>query len=125
VGFDNDNSEYKTIGNSGGLDKVRLTISQMPSHTHTDSGHVHYINFNSSTELLNTFRLHGTNDEKRFTRDPNGSIAEDMDPTTHSHAHDIKGNSNTGYSQLTLSGGSDEHENRPPYYVVAYIIFLG
>ncbi len=48
-----------------------------------------------------------------------------MDPRTHSHAHDIKGNSNTGYSQLTLSGGSDEHENRPPYYVVAYIIFLG
>jgi hypothetical protein len=34
VGFDPTNLDYSNVGNAGGSDYIRLTIEQMPSHTH-------------------------------------------------------------------------------------------
>lgn len=40
------------------------------------------------------------------------------------HSHNVDSNSNTGFSSLRETGGDAEHENRPPYYVVQYIIYI-
>ena len=37
VGKDGNFPEYSSIGKTGGLEKVKLTINEMPSHTHIDS----------------------------------------------------------------------------------------
>lgn len=97
----------------------------MPSHTHSDSGHRHYIDLNSQSQTLSLFSLHGTNDEKKYSKDSSGGIAEDMDPSSQSHYHMIQGDSNMNFAQISNTGGDGTHENRQPYYVVAYIIFLG
>jgi microcystin-dependent protein len=41
------------------------------------------------------------------------------------HNHDLSGQSHTSHSSITKTGNNEKHENRQPFYVVAYIIFLG
>ena len=79
-----------SIGNTGGLDSVTLTIAQMPSHDH---------NVDTRNEFAST---HGTWDTGSFRQD---------------HA------SGTFYRPITSdTGGGQAHENRPPYYALAFII---
>lgn len=53
VGQDNTSSDYSLVGNKGGFNTVKLTVDQMPSHTHNDNGHRH------STDLsTNEFGAH-------------------------------------------------------------------
>jgi len=42
-----DLSDYR-IGVHGGADRIQLSESQMPSHTHLDSGHSHYVQLSTS-----------------------------------------------------------------------------
>ena len=41
------------------------------------------------------------------------------------HFHSIVGNSYSASSILENTGGNRSHENRPPYYVVVFIIYVG
>ena len=49
VGKDGNFPEYSSIGKTGDLDKVKLTINEMPSHTHIDSSHRHYNSFQTDS----------------------------------------------------------------------------
>lgn len=87
VGYDSTKPEYNSIGLTGGVEKVKLTIDQMPNHAHG-------IKF--------TENKWGDNANSRPFPDATGSA---------------------GYTAQTEAvGGSQEHENRPPYYVLAYVI---
>ena len=89
-------SEYSP-GDTGGFEEVTLTASQIPAHTHT------------------------------FTP----SIVTDVSKVTGS---DLTGGGGTAFVQsITVTkdstpevdantGGGSEHENRPPYYAVYYIM---
>ena len=80
------------VGNTGGEQQVTLTTAEIPSHSH---------------EYQDAYRLehHGYNaakgDQRRLVNDVGTNSSE-------------KNTSNTG------GGGS--HENRPPYFVLAYIM---
>ena len=41
---------YPYIGFMGGLEQVRLSVNEMPRHTHLDMGHSHYNHFRTSHE---------------------------------------------------------------------------
>lgn len=104
VGWQSGNEDYNLIGNTGGQDKVTLTTSEIPSHVHNfaDAYFIEAydgIGINGSQWIGNN--LHGSN-----KTDKDNSYVALWD-------HDTR-----------AAGGGQPHENRPPYYVLAYIIKL-
>ena len=92
VHADADSGGTYNVGDTGGADSVTLTTSQIPSHTHS---------YTDSYVLQSAFPSAGIDiDYNSNTYNPNGLL-----------------NKTTGSAG---SGGS--HENRPPYYALAYIM---
>jgi hypothetical protein len=95
-----------------------------------DSGHSDYISLSTSKDgdhyhQENSYSFHYA---KRWA---SGWITESVvDTTTYKestsngefHSHILSGHSSASISR---TGNNEKHENRPPYYVVVYVIFLG
>ena len=97
------------IGDKGGAATVALTISEMPSHTHTgtaakDSGHTHDVTMAS----MDTYYAKGggttirSREYQTYTTSSAGT-----------HAHSMS---------INNTGSNEAHENRPPYYALVYIM---
>ncbi len=109
VGYDPENADYKTIGNTGGAKEVTLTTDQMPKHKHggstsTDGEHAH-----SYTAVT-----YGGNNN--FNRGSNGQDYNGTTSRAGNHSHTFETNE---------VGGNQAHENRPPFYVLAKIMYKG
>jgi len=126
VGRDVSNSvsSYASIGMKGGLDKVVLTANQMPSHSHTfqaqtSASGAHSHNYNDITYadgcdvIVPMYRgiRTGTANNRAC------QIGRTTEATSN-HNHNISG-------ATSNIGGNQPQENRPPYYVIAYIIYIG
>ncbi|PKH49390.1 hypothetical protein CXF68_01225 [Tenacibaculum sp. Bg11-29] len=100
VGYNPNDSDYNLIEKSGGEKEVTLTKEQMPKHSHS-----------SRLESI------GIRYWKRSFEGSNGS------PNTM-----VNGNEDgcSPFSDLHSfeTGGDKPHENRPPYFVLAYIMKL-
>ena len=100
-------------GDTGGLDSVTLTESQMPAHTHTFSG-------TTDTDGAHTHTYTGSNfNNANYNNFPLGPVnVGSTTRTTNSagdHTHTFSGTTDS-------TGGGTAHENRPPYYALAYIM---
>jgi len=105
VHADADSGGTYNPGDTGGADSVTLTTSQIPSHTHTFSG---------TTDNASAFN--GDN-----MLGAGGSIGQGAGNLNHAYQGD--GTHNHTFSGTTNStGGGGSHENRPPYYALAYIM---
>lgn len=131
-------SSYQ-IGNTGGADTVKLTTDQLPSHNHSGStnttgSHTHTGTTNSTgahTHSLDrviswprgsrgvvTEQNQGGNPEDYNTYTPNTGSAG-----SHSHTLDMNPSGEHEHTVTTVNaGGNQVHENRPPYYALAYIM---
>lgn len=88
VGYDNAvESGYNSMWETGGVEKVTLTVGQMPNHTH-------------KIEFVD--EKWGDNANSRPFPNPAGTSGYQADTTS--------------------SGGGQAHENRPPFFVLAYVI---
>ena len=89
------------IGATGGANTVTLTTAEMPAHSHivTDPGHSH---------------TYDKSDAEKATGNDNFRGADTYTTT----------NTSTGFTGITLenTGGGGAHENRPPYYALAFIM---
>jgi uncharacterized delta-60 repeat protein len=138
-----------TVGGTGGANAVTLTTAEIPSHSHSSgtisasSAGSHDHTFGGDTS---TAGLHSHNVQSESTTDSNhtheggagtisqaitgggtfgsGALADDG-----SHAHSFSGStSSAGSHNHTISGDTGSvgsggsHENRPPYYALAYIM---
>jgi microcystin-dependent protein len=106
-----------TVGATGGADTVTLTTAQIPSHTHsvtatgstdTVGDHIHSINARANN-------LGGATGVSLY--DGSGNIATRFTDPAGAHSHSV---SVSGTAAATGGGGS--HENRPPYFALAYIM---
>ena len=140
---------YGNIGDIGGSNHVRLSVNEMPRHTHFDTGHSHYNDFRTSHEgnhdhaykdvfwsesMITTINYDLQND---FVNVP-GNYGQDgktdvnnmgwqMDRRTFhggDHSHAVAGWAHNGNAILTETGNEGEHENRPPFTVIQYIMFI-
>ena len=112
------------VGSSGGEKAVTLTTNQIPSHTHSGTA-----NINAGHQFLSTtsrsyyaFMAHPS-DIGSWDVDDYGTGAMLLrykdDYVSGDLSLNVSGNITTG-----ASGGSQEHENRPPYYALAFIMKL-
>lgn len=105
VGWQSGNEDYNLIGNTGGQEKVTLVTQEIPSHVH---------NFADAYFIEAHSDLVGANGTQWIGNNLSGSNKTDRD---NSYVclwdHDTR-----------ATGGGQPHENRPPYYVLAYIIKL-
>ncbi len=112
--------EY-SVGSTGGTNSVTLTINQMPAHNHTGS--------------TNTAGSH-THKVVKSSSDDNGSLSiawkssdgnyEEYDLFSSSSTANWGETDSDGSHSHTLimdnTGGGQAHENRPPYYALAFIM---
>ena len=108
VGYDPSDTDYNAIGKPGGLKAVTLTAAQsgLPVHNHSisDPSHVH--------GTPGTLLVGGTGEA--YTGGPTQFPSAVTDPA---------------FTGITINNSlaqnaSQSHENRPPYYTLAYIIKL-
>jgi hypothetical protein len=99
VGYNSGDSDYNAIGATGGAKTVALTKAQIPKHRHQYT------------------TLEGTTPTE-FNADNASGI-----DFTH-QTHDSEDGSNDGVGAGGSGGNGAAHENRPPYYTLAYIMKL-
>ncbi|MDE5688581.1 MAG: phage tail protein [Paramuribaculum sp.] len=103
VGQHDSDNDYKTKGSGGGDKKVVLTENQLPGHSHNLKDY-YFAEDGSSASGCNFDRM---NVNKKI-----GSGKHDFNNTVLIYVeHDTK-----------ETGKGESHENRPPYYVLAYIM---
>ena len=111
VGYNTSDTDYDAIGKTGGSKEVTLTEAQMPLHDHTGTTSV---NGEHTHKVPNEVGGSGGTDV-HFRIEAQNRTDQDGDPAgDHSHTLNIND-----------AGGDEAHENRPPYYTLAYIQFKG
>jgi microcystin-dependent protein len=124
VGQNPSDDSFSTIKNTGGEKEVTLTVDQMPKHTHTinDGGsHLHEVsNIGNDKSAIYAYLANnngtgnadlGGGDKGNEQFDIATNDWSDHRVSSGAHSHTIENN-----------GGSNAHNNLPPYYVLAYIM---
>lgn len=106
VGWSSGEEDYKNIGNTGGSNSITLSAAELPAHTHQ---------FEDAYYIENPRSIRNTVDgSKKIGNNLTGGGDSDNDnDTVCLWKHDTES-----------TGDGAAHENRPPYYVLAYIIKL-
>jgi len=108
----------KIAGGSGGLDSVSLDLSQIPRHNHgiDDPSHTHkYYDFNAYTSV--GFEADCSCDRSDGVSGGSWTYRTGQSVTT---GITVEYGGGVGSAQSGSNGAN--HENRPPYYTLAYIM---
>lgn len=139
------------VGNTGGSDSVILNVNQIPSHSHTFTGNSHTHSLSLSGLTTSSAGAH-THEFGIYERSNTGQLSKRtfglgryeegggrgncgipdyqdnygwMDEAG-AHTHTISGTgtlrSTTATGSISSTGGSQSHENRPPYYALCFIM---
>ncbi len=131
VGYNPNDTDYNAIGKTGGAKLVTLTTSQMPSHSHggeltttSNGNHVHSVNDYYFSESNSQFKGVDGKYDLGQKNETIGSNSTDYDNRyLYYKTHNTNSNgSHTHSVTLTSQGDNQPHENRPPYYTLAYIM---
>lgn len=100
VGYDPDNADYNTVGNTGGEASVQLSVDQMPKHAH------------NRTVITVGYDAYWNDYQEAMSFDKNWENG----------GQGTKDNGKRNIGPGDETGGDQPHENRPPYYVICYIM---
>lgn len=107
------------VGSTGGANSVTLGNTNIPSHSHGVSNFSNPGNHYHGPSTQGGFDNTGNGQPLRVLYQdgpPFNGIVWDLGGGGHTHTFDI----NNAFGNA--SGGTDAHENRPPYYALAFIM---
>lgn len=110
-------------GAAAGAETVALTIPNLPVHDHTSGTLVTAASGAHSHTVTHQYDSNAENGGSGSTMNglECGQVGSTCDVTTSvssTHTHTISGNTGT-------TGSGTAHENRPPFTVVAYVVYIG
>lgn len=114
VGSSSDGAANYSLNTFGGEETHSLTIAEMPSHNHggtTDTEPAHSHNYNGYNNVDHYTCAGCNNDRSVKTRGTSGSTENYGGESAGNHRHSI-----------STQGSGSGHENRPPYFALAYLI---
>jgi len=103
------------VGATGGETTHTLTVNEMPGHTHVQNAHTHIQNPHSH-EVRGSGGTDMANNNTYVRTDNQGGYTPPTTSVTATNQNATPTNQNTG--------GGAAHENRPPYYALAFIMKL-
>lgn len=115
-------------GDTGGKSSVSLSVSEMPKHTHSlkscsSAGKHWHIVYNDSA------KHHVDYAKNEWCSDPGSTFKppsdDDYSAGSPQFGHTDKDGAHTHIIELYETGSGVAHENRPPYYALAYIQYIG
>jgi microcystin-dependent protein len=111
-------------GNTGGADTITLNTSQIPSHSHTFSGTTSTASLTGSAgPIAETFGFNGTTTGVFSKTAQFGNNTPSSVDGSESGRLNIDASHNHTFSGTTAAtGGNGAHENRPPYFALAFIM---
>lgn len=101
AGYDGAQVDYNAVGKTGGASSVTLTINQIPAHDHRIF----------ADEVVVGGSVVSSSNQAARTDDSGGDLE-----------YSIKGSATAAtVGRSSATGGGQSHENRPPFYVLAYV----
>ena len=114
VGQHDSDNDYRANGTAGGLKAVALSEEQLPSHSHTVKDYT-MIPHGSGECTVGNWTVGGTSYQV-------GRDSVSGNPKRCQTDGDKRDNIQWIKHPTENAGGGSTHENRPPYYVLAYIM---
>lgn len=114
VGMHDSDSEYNTRGAAGGVKKVTLTEAQTPAHTHKVKDYM-MIPHGTGECTTGNWTVGGVSMQVGYDSLSGNPKRSQTDGDKRGQVQWIKHDTESG-------GKGEAHENRPPYYVMAYIM---
>jgi microcystin-dependent protein len=127
VGKDSTQTEFDTLGESGGAKTVTLDTTMIPSHTHVQDSHNHTQNAHGHTHSATTFAPRIINSGTAGTVGVQGASAA-SNANASNAATTVPTNSDATATNIATTatnqatGGGLAHANLPPYLVANMII---
>lgn len=135
VGYDRNQADYSSIGNTGGEAFHTLNVKEMPSHKHAyqqdDLGVVQSLNYNynysvqlrtenESSSPNGSGLVTGSDGGLEFMPRKGGDLI--LPELVGTAVSDLATTPSIKASATDATGAGQPHENRPPYYTLAYIM---
>ncbi len=131
VGYNPNDNDYNNVGKTGGKKEQTITVNNLPEHEHSGTvsipPHSHSYRDRFFAESSSSLSRPSDGGVENAGQRVAGSNQPDSDNNFYYYKNASTGSAGGGQRSFTTgkTGGNTPLDTRPPYYTLAYIIFIG